>query len=175
MLEFNKYLEFYEGYSQGILEKNPSMAESNARKLFRNKTIVANFRNNLFNKTTGESYHEHEKKKIRQDFNSFEKFFQKLSISDQEELQKQLTSFEDENKNDDFINLPIVKLKSKADFALANNQTKISNNNPMETERQKEDNPKYRIEINNIHSKDSNLFEIIHAHYLKFFQSNLNE
>ena len=173
MLGFNKYLEFYEGYSQGVVENNPRMQETNARMLFRNKSTVTNFRNNILQKATGENYSELEKKKLKEDFNSFNNFYQKLSTKDQDDLQKQLILFRENSNADLFINQPNDNLQYKNKTEVIEAIIHKFNSNDAIIPN-KEDLPHYQVEINNIHTKDLNLFEIIHIQYLKFSRTYLN-
>lgn len=180
MLEFNKYLDFYEGYYQGVIDNNTTIEEKYARKLFRNKTLVSDFRNKLLKMATGESYPELEKKKIQQDFNLFKKFHQKLSKQDQKDLQKQLTLSEINDQADKLLNKPIETLKDqkKGGGIGIQNQKDYKNNEIANKETiitKEEFQPKYKIEINDIHNKNIDLFEIIHTQYIKFSQNFLKE
>lgn len=187
MAGFNGYLGLYEGYYSAVVNSKPQLAEVYARKLIRNKSKVAQFRNTLFLKSNAGDYLEKEKQKIGQEMHTFDQFYKKLSPSAQAEFERQLNPSKAFIKPDSSSSARSSLAEStlsgkdqsilKALLEKLDKKTSVASKVITAPENlEKESNPEdYAVEYSSIHPKESELFEIIHVRYLKFFQSEIKE
>jgi hypothetical protein len=181
MTSFNQYLGIYEAYSEGVVKNNPRMMELNARKLTRNKSTIANFRNELFANKNNILFQEIEKKKIKEYMDSFDNYYSKLSPTAKSEMNNlsmplsPLKAIEAKPVLDQNDKLVLMNLIKKLESIGAEKTVqKVSLNEPL-TREDSTDMTNFDDQFNTIHPKESVLFEIIHVRYLKFIQKNLAE
>ena len=187
----NQYLSVFEGYYQGVKTNNLGLEENSIRALEQNKNLMSAYRAQVFKKglerarAKNTNYADYERAKIAQETNNFEKFFSKLSPSDQAEMNARFNPMAQNSmpslgkKTNELKNKVALKINEEEarilDHLIARlGASEVSQNGPdmsftsRESSGSKED--EFNFGNTSIHPKETELFEIIHQRYLKFIK-----
>jgi hypothetical protein len=185
----NDYLELYENYYKGLQVKNPRLEEESYSLLEKNKSAIENYRQALFKKALEEkkikntNYADYENAKINEEKNKFAKFYDSLPAKDQLEMNGALNPASGAPmpllalaKPLAQKSAPVIKKASKLneeELSVLNsliNRLMASEKQSLETTQQND--LEYNLGNTSIHPKDVNLFDIVHARYLRFMEKN---
>jgi hypothetical protein len=184
----NRYLDFYEGYSRAVMTKNTKIATFYERKILRHKSTIAQFRNNIFMAGRLGNYSDLEKQKVAQELGEFESFYRKLPEKDQSEFMHAMDPLSDRTNSTNaslaqlkmspqdkkvLINL-LRRLNEEAEVSSSHSGPAVDMSFTVEdrgeTVNAGESQEEYKVEVNTIHPKEVELFEIIHSRYIKHLQ-----
>lgn len=181
MQRFNQYLKDYENYYQAVATQQKRETQRYARKLLWQRKNIVGLRDQLFKLKTAEGYSGFEKQKLNTEELVFGRFYQGLKSEEKAVLGKSLISFsagalsKDKsntmiiNEKDLFILKGLIK-KLEQTSGQSVNQVSMRDKSEDLLEEEKENNFNWSTPI---HSKEAQIFEIIHHRYLNFYQRDL--
>ena len=71
--------------------------------------------------------------------------------------------------------MSLIERLENSSTASLSKEIQVSALSGQKIQNEEEAHPDYAIQINDIHPKESELFEVIHVRYLRFFQSKIKE
>jgi hypothetical protein len=182
MQRFNQYLRDYENYYQAVATQKNKDAQRYARKLLWQKKSIAGLRDQLFQIKTRERYSGLEKKKLSSEELGLERFYQGLKNEERAVLSKILAPPSPGSLLNEKISTETISEKERQ--VLVGSLRKLEHNPRNSILMKVTDSTEVLPEDENeknfnwstpIHSKEAQIFEIIHNRYLNFYMRELKE
>ncbi|MBY0414871.1 MAG: hypothetical protein K2Q18_11930, partial [Bdellovibrionales bacterium] len=191
----NQYLGIYEAYYQGLRMNNPKQVENASLLMEKNRSVIENVRNVFFGKglelakIKNTRYADYEKAKILEEEKKFTKFYESLSVADQNALNQTMNPMSEgfSSSQSKLINashnglpkkvsrinpeeMQILRELASRLGTRPESSVQVLANNSVVADSVGIDRTEYDFNESIIHPKEANLFEIIHVRFLKVMQ-----